>query len=175
MLPLSETELAPGRSTGPPLAALWSVAVVSLAAHNVEEWLLDLTGWMADHPGLPGGTLHGDPTRFALALLIVTAAFAGTAAVAVASRASWSPVVLGCAAYALVANGASHVVLSVLTGEFMPGVLTGTLLLAPVGLVIIRRMPPVRWTTGTVLATLGAALAFVFGSLGLAAALAPLL
>lgn len=174
MLPVSQIEDTPPQARVlPRLAALWGLAVGTLAVHNIEEWLLDLTGWMADRPWLPGGALHGDQTRFTLALLTVTALFAGTAIVAVLARPRWSAGVLACAAYALVANGVSHIVMSLVSRDPMPGLFTGALLLVPAGLVIIRRLPPVRWTLGAVLITVGAALALVFGSLGLAAALTP--
>ncbi|MEE6282385.1 HXXEE domain-containing protein [Georgenia sp. MJ170] len=153
------------------LAALWSAAVGALALHNTEEWLLDMTGWIADHPWLPGRSLHGDQAQYAVALIIITVAALVTAVVAVTARADWSAEVLVCVAYALMINAASHLVVSVASWSLMPGAISGTLVLLPLGLAIVRALPPVPWTVSAVVTTAIAALAIVVGSLALAAAL----
>ena len=156
------------------LATWWALSVAALAVHNTEEWLLDMTGWVAGHPWLPGRSLHGAQDRFVLALLIVTATVLVTAVGAVTRQPAWSAEVLTCVACALVVNGASHIVVSVVSWDLMPGTITGTLLLLPLGLAVVRSLPPVCWTGWTWAATVIAALALVAGSLVLAAVLASL-
>ncbi|RCV48367.1 HXXEE domain-containing protein [Marinitenerispora sediminis] len=168
-----EAALAEARAPAPGrLAALWALAVAALAGHNAEEWRFGMGGWISAHPWLPGSSLHADPTQLALALAIVTTAVFLIAAVAVVSRPAWSPEVLGCLSYALMCNGAGHLVLSAASWSLMPGVVTGVLVLLPVGLLTVRSLPPVRWTAPTVATTVIAAVGMVAGSLALADVLA---
>ncbi|HLR95609.1 MAG TPA: HXXEE domain-containing protein [Jiangellaceae bacterium] len=157
------------------LTMLWAMTVAALAVHNVEEWLLDMTGWIAGHPWLPGGSLHGDPDQFALGLVIVTAVVFVLASVALVVKPAWSAEVLVCVAYALMINTASHAVLSMASWSLMPGAITGALVLLPVSVVTARSLPPVRWTASAVVKTVIAALGIVYGSLALAAVLTPIL
>ncbi|MGO2050658.1 MAG: HXXEE domain-containing protein [Microbacterium sp.] len=149
--------------------------VLALAVHNGEEWMSGLTGWIAEHPWMPGRALHGDHAQFGLALVIVTAAVLTIAVIAVASRARWSAEALVCVAYALIINAGSHLVISVLSWSPMPGVVSGSILLLPLGLVIVRTMPPLRWTVPTVVTTVLSAVVLVAGSLLVAAVLAPMI
>ncbi|MGL3150519.1 HXXEE domain-containing protein [Microbacterium sp. A82] len=157
------------------LAALWAATIVALALHNAEEWLLGLTGWIAAHPWMPGRSLHGDQAQFGLALLLVTAAVVTIAVIAVSTRAEWSAEALACVAYALLINAGSHLVISVASWSLMPGVISGLFILLPLGLIIVRTLPPVRWTVSTVVMTVIAAVAIVMGSLLIAATLAPII
>lgn len=169
------TENAAGEtqvSTRGRLTTLWVLAVIALALHNFEEWLLDMTGWIADHPWLPGRSFHGDSFQMALALIIVTAAILLLAAVAVAFRPNWSAETLSCLSYALIINGASHVGLSVVSWSLMPGAITGAAVLIPLGLWTARSLPAVRWTAAAIAITVVAAGGVVFGSLWLAGLLA---
>ena len=72
------------------LATLWIATAGAVVLHNIEEWLFDMTGWVAAHPGLPGRALHGDQVQFEVALVIVTATVLILAATAVAFRPRWS-------------------------------------------------------------------------------------
>lgn len=157
------------------LAAFWAATVLALAVHNAEEWLLGMTGWMAAHPWTPGRFLHGDQQQFALALVIVTAAVLTIGVVAVSTRAKWSAETLVCIAYVQIINAGSHLVVSVVSWSVMPGVITGVLVLLPLGLIITRALPPVRWSRSAVVTTVIAAVAIVGGSLLIAAGLAPII
>lgn len=153
------------------LALLWAATAAALMVHNAEEWLLNLTGWIAEHPWLPGRSLHGDQDEFALVLAIVTGAVLGLAATAVVARPRWSGGVLVCVAYALMANAASHVLLSVLSWSPMPGVISGIVVLLPVGALVVRVLPPMHWTLSTVALTVIAAVGVTAGAFGTAALL----
>lgn len=152
------------------LAALWAATVSALALHNAEEWLLGLTGWIVEHPWMPGKPLHGDQAQYGLALALVTVVVLTIAVIAVVSKARWSAEVLACVAYALMINAGSHLVISVASWSLMPGAISGALVLLPLGLIIVRMLPPVRWTTSAVAMTAIAAVTVVMGSLLLAAA-----
>lgn len=164
-------DATPGETPAPTqgrLTTLWVLMVVALALHNLEEWLLDMADWMSEHPWLPGRSLHGDPTQFALALMIVTVVILLIAVVAVVFQPDWSAEVLTCLSYALMINAASHLGLSVLSASLMPGAITGVLILIPLGLFTVRSLPRVRWKVSTVAMTVIAAAGVVFGSLWLA-------
>lgn len=148
----------------PGLTLFWLLTAASIVLHNSEEWLLDMTGWIAEHPWLPGRSLHGDQADFAVVLALVAAAVVGIAALAVIRRPPWSAEVLVCVAYALMVNAVSHAILSLLSISVMPGVITGVLVLLPLGLMIVRALPPVRWTVANVGATAAAACGITAGA-----------
>lgn len=148
----------------PNLTVLWLSVAASIVLHNSEEWLLDMTGWIADHPWLPGRSLHGDQAEIALLLALVAAAVVGLSLTAVILKPPWSAEVLVCVAYALMVNAASHSVLSLLSVSMMPGVITGLLVLLPLGLLIVRVLPPVEWTVATVGATAAVACGITAGA-----------
>ena len=154
---------------------LWTLAVGALVLHNAEELLFGLTGWIAEHPWMPGRALHGDQAQFAIALAIVTAAVLAIAIVAVTTRAGWSTGALLSVAWALIINAGSHLMMSAMSWSLMPGTVSGALVLLPLGLLIARTLPPMRWTTPSVLMTVVAAAMLVFGSLVIAAVLTTLL
>lgn len=167
--------LQPGPVPSPRLlAGLWMLTVAALALHNAEEWWLRLTEWIADHSWMPGGALHGDQVQYGLALIIVTAAVLAIAIVAVVTRAPWSSAVLVCVSYALIINAASHLALSVASWDLMPGTISGILLLVPLGLFIIRTLPPIPWSVSSAVTIALAAIGIIIGSLLLAAALTAL-
>lgn len=150
------------------LATLWIATAGAVVLHNIEEWLFDMTGWVAAHPGLPGRALHGDQAQFEVALVIVTAPVLILAATAVAFRPRWSAEALVYVAHAIVINGASHVLLSILTWSLMPGVITGVIMLLPVGALVIHVLPSPRWTMSSVIMTVVAAVGIAVGALALA-------
>ena len=150
------------------LALLWVGVAAAVALHNAEEWLLGMTGWIAEHPWLPGASLHGDQDQFALVLALVTAAVLALTVTALTRRPRWSAEVLACAAYVLMANGISHLVLSLLSWSPMPGVLSGTAVLLPLGALLVRVLPPVRWTASNVAMTAGAAVGITAGAFAVA-------
>lgn len=168
-------EAASGKAAARPdrrrLAMLWMATAGAVVVHNAEEQLFGLTGWIADHPWLPGRGLHGDAAQFGLVLAIVTAAVLAIAITAVVARPLWSAEVLTCVAYALMVNGASHALLSLLSWSVMPGALSGVAVLLPLGAFIIRALPPVRWTVSTVIATVVAAVGITAGAFVLASVL----
>lgn len=153
------------------LTPLWAAVAGAVVAHNAEEWLLNMTGWIADHPWLPGRSLHGDQPQFALVLAIVTATVVGIAVVAVVARPRWSAEALVCVAYALMVNGASHLVLSLLSWSVMPGVISGVAVLLPLGVFVVRALPSVEWTLSTVVMTVLVAVGITAGAFVLAALL----
>lgn len=150
------------------LAVLWIAIVGAVVLHNTEEWLLNMTGWIADHPWFPGRSLHGDQSEFAIALIVVTVAVLLLGGSAVAIRPRWSTEVLVCVAYALMINGASHAVASLVSWSVMPGVITGVLVLIPCGVLVIHMLPPVRWTMSSVIVTVIAAVGITAGAFALA-------
>lgn len=151
------------------LALLWATTAAVVMLHNTEEWLFNMTGWIAEHPWLPGRSLHGDQTEFAFVLAIVTIAVAAIAVTAIVFRPRWSTEVLACVAYALMANGASHLVLSLLSWSPMPGVFSGAIFLLPFGAIVVWVVPPVRWTISNISMTALAAIGITVGSFALAA------
>ncbi|MEY8569683.1 HXXEE domain-containing protein [Brevibacterium linens] len=153
------------------LATLWLVTAGVVVLHNVEEWLFDMTGWVAAHPELPGRALHGDQAQFEVALVIVTATVLALAVTAVALRPRWSAEVLVYVAYAIAINGASHALLSLVTWSPMPGVITGVIMLLPVGSLVIHVLPSLRWTVSSVIMMVIAAGGVAAGALALASVL----
>ncbi|WP_051297726.1 HXXEE domain-containing protein [Brevibacterium album] len=165
------SDRAVAKVSGRHLAMLWAAAAGAAALHNLEEWLLDMTGWIAGHSWLPGRSLHGDQAEFAVVLALVTVAVFAIAGVAVAVRPRWSAEVLVCVAYALMVNGASHAVLSLLSWHPMPGVFSGIVVLLPLGMLVVHMLPPVRWTVPTIVMTVIAAVGITAGAFALASVL----
>ena len=153
------------------LVLLWAATAGAVVLHNVEEWLRDMTGWIAAHPWLPGRSLHGDQAEFAVVLAIVTAAVLAIAVIAVAIRPRWSTEGLVCVAYALMVNGAIHIMLSLLSWSPMPGVISGIVVLLPLGALVVHMLPPVRWTVLTIAMTVIAAIGITASALALASVL----
>lgn len=153
------------------LALLWVAAAGVVLLHNAEEWLLDMTGWIAGQAWIPGHALHGDQSEFALVLAIVTFAVWAIAAVAVLARPRWSAEVLVCIGYALAVNGVSHVVLSLVSQSLMPGAITAVTVLVPFGVLVIRALPTVPWTISSVATTIIAVVGITAGAFALAALL----
>src|SRR5699024_1192834 len=122
------------------LTRLWTLLVLALAAHNIEEGL-GMADWISAHPWLPASPLHTDPAVFTRALVIVTAAIALLAAVAVVSRAAWSAETLACLSYALMANAAGHLAMSAASWALMHGAVTGAVLFLPLGRGTVRTIP----------------------------------
>ena len=147
---------------------LWVATAAATTLHNAEEWLLDMTGWIAGHPWLPGRSLHGDQAEFALLLTIVTATVLAIAVVAVVAQPSWSADVLVCLSYALIINSTSHVLVSLLSRSAMPGVISGITVLFPLGVLVTRTLPPVRWTIPATAITAAAAAGITLGAFVLA-------
>src|SRR5690625_7646696 len=96
------------------VATLWLVTDGVVVLQNVEEWLFDMTGWVAAHPELPGRALHGDQAQFEVALVIVTATVLALAVTAVALRPRWSDEVLVHDAYAIPITGPRQALLTLL-------------------------------------------------------------
>jgi multisubunit Na+/H+ antiporter MnhE subunit len=132
------------------LSLLWTATSGALVFHNLEEWWLGMTEWIAARSWLPAHSLHGDQDKFAVVLAIVSGAVLMLALTAVFARPSWSSEVLVFVAYAMMVNGSSHAVLSLLSWSLMPGVITGSIVLLPLSAFVIRKLPPVRWTLATV-------------------------
>ena len=150
------------------LSTLWMATAGTVVLHNVEGWLFYVTGWVAAHPGLPGRAMHGGPDQFAVALVIVTATVLILAAAAVVFRPRWSAETLTYVAHAIIINGASHIILSIMTWSLMPGVITGVILLLPLGGLVIHVLPSLRWTISSVTTTVIAAAGIAAGALALA-------
>lgn len=175
LAPNSEDATVEDDTTDQRLRVLWALGFGGLALHNLEEGLFGLTRWMAGHAWLPGRVLHGDGTQFAIALVLVTTVVLVVAVLAVTTRARWGVGALAGIAYAFLINAGSHIVLSVASWSLMPGTVSAALVLLPVGLLLLRSLPATPWSTASVVATVGAALGLMMGSLVLAAALAPVL
>ena len=72
MVATAESARTKSEPTAGRIAASWVATVLALAVHNGERWMSGLTGWIAEHPWMPGRALHGDHAQFGLALVIVT-------------------------------------------------------------------------------------------------------
>ena len=167
---VAETNVSQGVSERG-LALLWIAVAAAVALHNAEEWLLGMTGWIAEHPWLPVASLHGDQDQFALVLTLVTAAVLALTVTALTLRPRWSVEVLVCAGYVIMANGISHLLLSLLSWSPMPGVFSGTAVLLPLGVILTRALPPVRWTVVGVAMTAVAGVGIIAGGFVVAALL----
>lgn len=153
------------------LTLSWAATAGAVVLHNTEEWLLDMTGWIAGQSWLPGHSWHGDRAEFALVLAIVTVAVLGIAGTAVVTRPRWSAEAAVCVAYALMINGGSHVVLSLAAGSVMPGAISGVAVLLPVGAFVVRTVPSAPWTVSSVAMTIIAAVGITTGAFALASLL----
>lgn len=147
---------------------IWLATSAAVVVHNTEEWAFDLTGWIGRHPWLPGAQVHGGVQEFTLVLSLVTVVLLSLAGAAVLFRPRWSSDVLVCLLWALMANAAGHAALSLLSWSVMPGTITGVAVIMPLGALAVRVLPPVRWTVGTTLWTVVAALGITAGAFALA-------
>lgn len=156
-----------------PAAALWMVTIAALIVHNVEEAALGLNRWLTSHAWGPARALQLSDGQFTAALVLVTAAVLLLAVVSAFLPPRWGIEALTALAYALVVNAAGHVIAALVTWSPMPGVATSVLVLLPVNIAVLRRLPATRWTTASVVGTVFLALALLFGVL-LAARYLPL-
>lgn len=154
------------RAEAPPraLAWLWFVTVALFAVHNAEEYLRDLPAWAGEHAPPWIAAAHSGQAGFGLAVGLLTLAALVVAVVAAVLRPAWSTEVLVCFAFVLLVNAASHLALSVLSLSPMPGVFTSPLLVL-LGAYLIMRLPRVRATWPTVLATALVAVLATVGTL----------
>lgn len=146
------------------LAWLWFVTVAVFAVHNAEEYLRDLPSWASEHAPPWIAAVHSGQDGFGLAVGLLTLAALVVAVVATVIRPAWSAEVLVCFAIVLLVNAASHLALSVLSLSLMPGVLTSPLLVLLGGYLVLR-LPRVRATWPTVLATVLVAVLATVGTL----------
>lgn len=111
---------------------LWVAAILAFALHAGEEALSGLPQWATVHPLVPwmASMLSGD--RFILVAGALTLVVLAVGGYAVAVRPGWSGLLLRVLAWVMLANAASHVVLSILTMSYMPGLVTAVLVLVPV-------------------------------------------
>ncbi|WP_017582158.1 HXXEE domain-containing protein [Nocardiopsis valliformis] len=152
--------IPPGMPGG--LAPWWYLTVAVFAVHNAEEYLRDLPGWAAEHAPPWIAAVHSGQPGFGLAVGLLTLAALLVAVLASTLRPTWSAEVLVCFAVVLLINAASHLAVSALTFSAMPGVFTSPLILV-LGTFLVTRLPRVRATWSTVLAT---ALVAVFATVG---------
>lgn len=171
LLIATSTSTTSARDSDHRLPLLWVATAGVVLLHNCEEWLLDMTGWIAGQTWIPGHSLHGDGSEFLLVLLLVTIVVLAVSAIAVLARPSWSAEVLVCLAYALVVNGMSHIVLSVVSQSVMPGAITAVAVLLPFGVAVICALPAVPWTASSVATTIIAVVGVTAGAFGLASLL----
>jgi hypothetical protein len=113
----------------PPL--VWLI-VGAYAAHIVEEWFGGFPEWF--------GQLTGRPLPHDTFLIINAVGLAVMAAAALAAtrRESLGWLAIGIATIALV-NGAAHLLGSIVTGTYSPGLLTGIVLYLPLGQLSLTR------------------------------------
>ena len=148
-------------------APWWFLTVAVFAAHNAEEYLRDLPGWAAEHAPAWISAVHSGQAGFGVAAGLLTVAALVVAVVVVVRRPAWSSEVLVCFAVVLIINAANHLLMSALTLSLMPGVLTSPLLVL-LGVYMFVRLPRVRATWPTVLATVLVAVLATVGTLVLA-------
>src|SRR5690625_768701 len=122
MLTKTASDKALTRVSNRRLSLMWTATTAALILHNLEEWMLGMTEWIASHPWLPWRSLHGDTNGFAIALVIVSGAVFLIALTAVTTQPRWSADVLVFIAYAMMVNGISHAAVSLLSWSLMPGV-----------------------------------------------------
>lgn len=150
----------------------WFVTVAVFAGHNAEEYLRDLPAWASESAPPWIAAFHSGQAGFGVAAGLLTLAALVVAVLAAALRPAWSGEVLACFAFVLLVNAASHTALSVLTLSLMPGVFTSPLLVL-LGAYLVLRLPRVRATWPTVLATVLVAVLATVGTLLLAGWLVP--
>lgn len=115
-------------------------AAAAFLVHNVEEVTLDLPTWSAIHPILPWLSWMEQPGAFAIAVGLLSLAIGATAIYAIATGPSWSGWALAALAVVMLANAASHIVISLYTSSFMPGVFTALLVITPIMLGVLLAM-----------------------------------
>lgn len=149
------------------LATWWFLTVAVFAVHNTEEYLRDLPGWAAEHAPPWIAAVHPGQAGFGLAVGLLTLTALLVTVVATTLRPVWSAEVLVCFTVVLLVNAASHLAMSALTSSAMPGVFTSPLLVV-LGVFLVMRLPRVRATWPTVLATALVAVLATVGTLRLA-------
>lgn len=163
--PGGEPDAAHGPHSRRPAALLWVVTLAALAVHNVEEAALGLNRWLTERPWFPPQASHLSDGQFTAALVIVTAAVGLIAVVSVFRPPRWGIEALTAVAYALIVNATSHIVISFVSWNPMPGVFTSVLVLLPVNILVLRRLPATRWTAASVVGTVLLAFVLLFGAL----------
>lgn len=160
-----EPDAAHGTYTRRPAAALWAMTIAALMVHNVEEGTLGLNRWLTAQPWFPSQALHLSDGQFTAALVILTVIVGLLAVISVLLPPRWGVEALTAIAYALIVNAVSHIMVSFVTWSLMPGVATSVLVLLPVNIAVLRRLPTTRWTTASVVVTALLALALLLGTL----------
>lgn len=107
-------------------------AAAAALAHNAEESMLGLPSWVSAHPVLPWLGWMAAPGVFDIGVAVVSLLVGVLALYAIATGPSWSRLALRILAVVMLANAASHIVLSIGTGSLMPGCVTAIVVLAPV-------------------------------------------
>lgn len=110
----------------------WTAAAAAVLAHNAEESLLGLPGWVSAHPALPWLDWMAWPGAFDIGVAIVSLLVGVLALYAIATGPTWSRLALRVLAFVMLINAASHVGLSLMTASVMPGAVTALFVLAPV-------------------------------------------
>jgi hypothetical protein len=123
----------------------WAAGIAAFLVHNVEEVASDLPAWAVAHPVLLWLGWMAPAGWFAIAVGVLTLGVGGLALYAMSTAPRWSGWALVAFAVVMLANAASHIVLSVMTSSVMPGVVTAGLVIAPVfaGVLwaVLRRAP----------------------------------
>lgn len=162
---VGEPDAADGPHTRRPAAALWLVTLAALTVHNAEEAALGLNRWLTTRPWFPPQASHLNDGQFTAALVIVTVAVGLIAVVSVFLPPRWGIEALTAVAYALIVNAISHIVMSFVSWDPMPGMFTSVLVLLPVSILVLRHLPATRWTAGSVVGTVLLAFGLLFGVL----------
>jgi len=130
--------------------------------HNAEEVLLGLPAWMTMHNV---GFTRIDESSFLIAATLVTAVgwvvglWLSSGNIVVSK--AWAVILL---ASALFANCLNHIILSIATQSWMPGVLSAAALMGPLALILfltVTRKLKLGWTAAIGALGLGAALQFI--------------
>jgi hypothetical protein len=126
------------------MVLLGLLLLVTYALHIVEEYTFGFPAWAEAHTGLaltPEVFLRLNATFFGVMA-------AGVVAGILFTPAQWLVVPLGTA---VLINGTGHLVASLITWSYSPGLVTGMLLWIPLGLGIIRAARH-RWPSAGVVA-----------------------
>lgn len=126
------------------MVQLGLLLLVTYALHIVEEYTFGFPAWAEAHTGLaftPEVFLRLNATFFGVMA-------AGVVAGMLFTPAQWLVIPLGTA---VLINGTGHLVASLITWSYSPGLVTGTLLWIPLGLRIIRAARH-RWPSAGVAA-----------------------